>query len=140
MLRLQCKTQSYAWGRCGSQSTVGHIARANNSGEETKDFEGTPFAEYWMGDHVNGPSQFTVTEESCAWLDEPMFVASHEGQTVCLSELLQVNEAKFLGNGYSAQFPHAGTSLAFLFKVLSVRTALSIQAHPDRAMAQLLHA
>jgi mannose-6-phosphate isomerase len=30
--------------------------------------------------------------------------------------------------------------IPFLFKVLSVRTALSIQAHPDRALARALHA
>jgi len=30
--------------------------------------------------------------------------------------------------------------LPFLFKILSVRTALSIQAHPDRALARRLHA
>ena len=31
-------------------------------------------------------------------------------------------------------------SLAYLFKVLSVRTALSIQAHPNKELAQKLHA
>ena len=30
-------------------------------------------------------------------------------------------------------------SLTFLFKVLSVRTALSIQAHPNKALAEKLH-
>ena len=30
--------------------------------------------------------------------------------------------------------------LPFLFKILSVRTALSIQAHPDKALARKLHA
>lgn len=33
-----------------------------------------------------------------------------------------------------------GVELPFLFKVLSVRTALSIQAHPDISLAQKLHA
>ena len=33
-----------------------------------------------------------------------------------------------------------GQDLPFLFKVLSVRTALSIQAHPDRILAEKLHA
>ena len=32
-----------------------------------------------------------------------------------------------------------GNDLPFLFKVLSVRTALSIQSHPDKALAQRLH-
>merc|ERR1719191_2603139 len=31
------------------------------------------------------------------------------------------------------------SSLPFLFKVLSVRTALSIQAHPDKSLARVLH-
>merc|ERR1719230_814277 len=31
-------------------------------------------------------------------------------------------------------------SLPFLFKILSVRTALSIQAHPDKKLAAKLHA
>ena len=57
MLRLNCKTQTYAWGRLGSDSIVGRIARQNNPElEERKDFEETPYAELWMGDHVNGPS------------------------------------------------------------------------------------
>ena len=29
--------------------------------------------------------------------------------------------------------------LPYLFKILSVRTALSIQAHPDKQLAQKLH-
>ena len=57
-----------------------------------------------------------------------------------LSELLSLNQEKFLGPGYSTKYPYAGNGLAFLFKVLSVRTALSIQAHPDRETAQRLHA
>lgn len=32
-----------------------------------------------------------------------------------------------------------GKSLTFLFKVLSVRTALSIQAHPNKSLAEKLH-
>lgn len=35
---------------------------------------------------------------------------------------------------------HINRQLPFLFKVLSVNTALSIQAHPDKALAQTLHA
>ena len=31
------------------------------------------------------------------------------------------------------------TSLSYLFKVLSVRTALSIQAHPNKKLAAKLH-
>ena len=40
---------------------------------------------------------------------------------------------------FVAEDPSLGTSLTFLFKVLSVRTALSIQCHPNKPMAQKLH-
>ena len=33
-----------------------------------------------------------------------------------------------------------GNDLPYLFKVLSVDTALSIQAHPDKSLAERLHA
>ena len=89
MLRLECKKQTYAWGKPGSQSIVGRIAKANDPQlEESKEFEETPYAEYWMGDHVNGPSQFAVDADSCSWLGEDDFVSAHSGQTVCLSELV----------------------------------------------------
>ena len=88
-----------------------------------------------MGDHVNGPSKITVSSQAESWLGEPDFIAANEGQVVNLSELLGLNEEKFLGPGYSNKYPYAGNGLAFLFKVLSVKTALSIQAHPDRPTA-----
>lgn len=142
MLKLKCAVQSYAWGKHGSNSIVGRIARKNSHevAEESKSFEETPFAEYWMGDHANGPSKFNVSPENCAWLNEPDFIQANQGNTICLSELISLNPATYLGSGYSERFPYAGNGLAFLFKVLSVQTALSIQAHPDRSTAQRLHA
>ena len=75
MLKLKCKIQNYAWGRKGSESIVGRIAKANQPElEESKEFEETLFAEYWMGDHVNGPSIFEVDPNSCQWLDQPQFL------------------------------------------------------------------
>ena len=69
MLRLTCKTQTYAWGKHGSDSIVGRICKGNDqSQEENKAFEETPFAELWMGDHVNGPSKITIDAQANAWL------------------------------------------------------------------------
>jgi mannose-6-phosphate isomerase len=53
--------------------------------------------------------------------------------TPLLAALLDAPEA--LG----AALPVFGADLPFLFKVLSVRTALSIQSHPDKALAERLH-
>ena len=78
MLKLSCKTQTYAWGKLGSESIVGRIAQKNNQ-EENKELEQTPFAELWMGDHVNGPSKITLSASEHAWLGEPDFIAQNEG-------------------------------------------------------------
>jgi mannose-6-phosphate isomerase len=80
--------------------------------DETK-----PYAELWMGTHPSGPS--TVVDDS-----KP------------LAEHLKENP-EWLGK--VAAYPGGG-GLPFLFKVLSVAKSLSIQAHPDKALAEKLHA
>jgi len=71
-----------------------------------------------MGTHPSLPSKDT---ETGATLEE--MVSRHE---------------YFLAPAVVSRF---GTgSLPFLFKVLSIRKALSIQAHPDKRLAERLHA
>jgi mannose-6-phosphate isomerase len=54
-----------------------------------------------------------------------------------LSEVLKSN-IELLGEKVSRKF---GTGeLPFLFKILSIHKALSIQAHPDKSLAKELHA
>ena len=67
-----------------------------------------------MGTHPSGPSMIEMQEP---W-----------HTTTPLSEWLKLNQ------------PRLASSLPFLFKLLSVRTALSIQAHPDKKLAERLHA
>jgi len=58
---------------------------------------------------------------------------------VHITSVINLNPEKFLGKNFEKAFPHAKGTLPFLMKVLSVRTALSIQAHPDRMMAETLN-
>jgi mannose-6-phosphate isomerase len=69
-----------------------------------------PYAELWLGTHVSGPSQI-----------------QKGGSTEPLSEFLKINEP-----GYQEGLP-------YLLKVLSIKSALSIQAHPDAELARELH-
>jgi len=50
-----------------------------------------------------------------------------------------LNPKKFLGEGYFENFDTEHLSMPFLFKILSVEQALSIQAHPHKELAQKLH-
>jgi len=99
------------------------------------------FAEYWMGDHTNGPSMIDVND-SFSKIDED-FTQKFNGQTVPITALLEHNPQRYLGQSYLDKFvpqdASLGKSLTFLFKVLSVRTALSIQAHPNKSLAEKLH-
>ena len=68
----------------------------------------------------------------------------YDGQLVTIQDLFKLNPERFLGQAYLDRFvpqdASLGTSLTFLFKVLSVRTALSIQAHPNKKLAEEIHA
>lgn len=56
-----------------------------------------------------------------------------------LSDHLKSN-SYLIGDAVTTAFPDSAQgSLPFLFKVLSIGTALSIQAHPDKPLAQRLH-
>ena len=52
------------------------------------------------------------------------FMAEHDGQTIPINKLFALNGEKFMGKEYVKKF--GDKELTYLFKVLSVRTALSI--------------
>jgi mannose-6-phosphate isomerase len=70
-----------------------------------------------MGTHPSNPSKDVLTKRT-------------------LLDLVQDNQA-LLSQDVSARF---GNKLPFLFKVLSIGKALSIQAHPNKKLAEQLHA
>ncbi|PWZ11021.1 Mannose-6-phosphate isomerase 1 [Zea mays] len=110
LLRLRCAVQHYEWGQRGAASLVARLADHNPD-------PARPYAELWMGTHPSGPSSL-VDDGSLLrdWL-----ARNHDA----------------LGPAVAARW---GGDLPFLFKVLSVAKALSIQAHPDKKLAEVLHA
>ena len=44
----------------GTESLVGKIHVTNHPDADKEEVEKQPFAEYWMGDHVNGPSKVKI--------------------------------------------------------------------------------
>uniref|UniRef100_A0A1I7XUZ2 mannose-6-phosphate isomerase n=1 Tax=Heterorhabditis bacteriophora TaxID=37862 RepID=A0A1I7XUZ2_HETBA len=110
MFKLQCVVQNYDWGKSGFDSEVAKLIKEGGHIENID--PGKPYAELWMGVHPNGPSKIFETGEklSTKISDNVKLVATHEQG-----------------------------SLQFLFKVLSVKKALSIQSHPSKEQAVLLH-
>ena len=102
--------KTYDWGKLGSDSEVVKLAQLND--ESFVCDISTPYSELWMGDHVSGQSKLKGTGE-------------------LLGDFIQKDVDGNIGGQ---------PKLPFLFKVLSIRKALSIQVHPNKAEAEILHA
>lgn len=128
MRKLNCKAQNYAWGRMGRNSTVANMSAAQNEEFEIQDDK--PYAELWIGTHPNGMSNICSTgsdedEDGESFMDDGITPMS-------LLEHVQSNPKLHLGSDTK-------TDLTFLFKILSIEKVLSIQAHPDKKLAEQLH-
>ncbi|XP_044469079.1 mannose-6-phosphate isomerase 1-like [Mangifera indica] len=122
LLRLACSVQTYDWGRPGSDSLVARLYSLNSGGEVEL---AKSYAEFWMGTHESGPS-FLVQ----SGLENGNGVESGSFKSWVLKN------PHVLGDKVLLKW---GCDLPFLFKVLSVAKALSIQAHPDKELAKRLH-
>lgn len=123
---LECAAQKYAWGKLGSSSLVARLKEAQSP--EFQIGEDTPYAELWIGTHPNGMSQIVLppTEDGAEPIKKP------------LVEYVQSNPDMHLGVE-GVKEPSDDYDLTFLFKILSIRKVLSIQAHPDKYLAAQLH-
>ena len=117
LFRLEATYQNYAWGKIGSKSAVAQYAA--NSNKSLKIDESKPYAELWMGTHLNGPSKQAETGK-------------------LLSDIIKNDPINMLGEKVVEKF-HSKEELPFLFKVLSIEKVLSIQAHPDKVLGKILH-
>jgi len=113
VFQLLPKVQNYAWGKYGSNSKVAELI--SNAYPEIEIDAKNKYAELWMGTHPNGPSVKRGTGEN-------------------LKSILLANP-ELLTTGIASKYG----DLPFLFKVLSIRKALSIQAHPDKKLAEYLY-
>jgi mannose-6-phosphate isomerase len=107
------KIQHYAWGTRGIDAFIPRFL-----GIEAE--PSCPYAELWIGAHIKAPSDVVLN-----------------GSAVSLRQLLSQYPLEILGEGVTKAF---SGSLPFLFKVLSAAEALSIQVHPSKEQARVLHA
>jgi len=106
-MELKCAVQTYDWGKPGMKSIVASLIKSANT--DFVIYEQKTYAELWMGTHENGPSYLKDTN-------------------ISLQKYIQEN-IEALGSNVVQMF---GPNLPFLFKVLSINKALSIQIHPNK--------
>ncbi|KAJ6561175.1 mannose-6-phosphate isomerase [Mycena vulgaris] len=112
-------TQKYDWGKIGTSSKVAQFASASKIPGFTLE-DSAPYAELWMGTHPKSPSH--VLESNAVLSDH---LAAHP---------------ELIGKRVAGRFDASGGNLPFLFKVLAIEKALSIQTHPDKQTAEVLFA
>jgi mannose-6-phosphate isomerase len=123
----------------GLDSLVGQYVNAKQE-DAKEDYENTHYAELWMGTHPSSPCMVKVGENIKDFLSEEFYVL-HNGKMVDLNEVIDAHKETFLNERITnMDFVSGSGALPFLFKILSVSTSLSIQAHPHKELAQLLHA
>ena len=107
-MELDYKIQTYAWGKKGADSLVATLHA--NVNKKFKIENNESYAELWLGTHVNGPSVIKGSDE-------------------LLSDFLN-KHPECIGSTHVRKM--FGTELPFLFKVLSIDKALSVQVHPSK--------
>ena len=110
---LHNQIQHYAWGTQGTEAFIPYFL-----GLPVK--ENTPYAELWMGAHPKASSSIQLTSKR-----------------ITLNAWVNQHSQAILGKQVAADFEN---TWPFLFKILSIATPLSIQAHPNKTQAQALHA
>lgn len=111
--------QNYDWGKKGKDSKVAEFAPGAGICGFTLN-QSAPYAELWMGTHVKSPSGVVDRKQN-------------------LTQILTENPG-FIGHQVSQRFDTTNGNLPFLFKVLAIGKALSIQTHPDKKTSEKLHA
>ena len=123
LVQLKCAIQHYDWGVSGQ--TPSAVAELGSLNREEKIDEEKPHAELWMGTHLSGLNVIKETDSS-----------DSSSSSSSLKQHVEANAKETLGEKCLKRF---GNDLPFLLKVLSVAKALSIQAHPDKQLAEKLH-
>lgn len=116
LVKLDAGYQNYAWGKDAASSFVAKMKG------KTDDTSGKYYAELWVGTHPSCPSK--LADGNHELLDD--YLKSEAAQKIFFSPSHQ--SSRFKG------------TVPYLLKILSIRTALSIQAHPSKQLAERLHA
>lgn len=110
--KLKNSIQKYAWGTKGKNAFIAKFIQKENK-------KAIPMAELWIGTHSKLPSQILL-----------------ENNYYNLDEIIKKFPQEILGKKVAQKF---NNKLPFLLKILSIEKPLSIQAHPNKKLAKILH-
>lgn len=109
---LKNSIQNYSWGSKGDFAFIPNLIGITPKSD-------LPYAELWIGAHQSAPSEIFLNN---SWQPLDIIISKYP--------------ESILGKRESEKF---STKLPFLFKVLSAAEPLSIQSHPNKQQAAVLH-
>lgn len=104
--------QNYSWGSKDDNAFIPQLLGVTPE-------PGIPYAELWMGTHSKAPSKISTN-----------------GSEQSLAGYIDSDAVSILGKKTANRF---NNKLPFLFKVISITEPLSLQVHPDKHQAEMLH-
>ena len=142
--RILGAVQNYAWGMSGSANPA-PLTYQYGKANGLDCCVSKPYAEVWLGTHKSGPSYVYSSDSDSD---------TTTTERLTLSSLIESDPAFHLGSGVNSTSGSATTTatttattnattnatLPYLLKILSISKVLSIQSHPDLALAKILHA
>jgi len=111
--KLFNKIQNYEWGTKNEEAFIPKLLGV-------KPVKDLPYGELWIGAHPKAPSEIEI-----------------EDKKYSLNWVIDNFPEEVLGKSVAKKY---GGKLPFLLKVLSAARALSIQLHPNKKQAEVLHA
>lgn len=111
-IKLFNTVQHYDWGTINEEAFIPELLGI--PAEKDK-----PYAELWIGAHPKAPSKI-----------------SYKDELVDINLLIDKFPYEVLGSDVATRFDN---KLPFLLKILSSRKSLSIQTHPNKEQAKVLH-
>ncbi|KAL1961104.1 hypothetical protein VTO42DRAFT_3049 [Malbranchea cinnamomea] len=114
VVQLRCGIKNDPWGKKGRDSLAARLWEKTEGNGPIDD--NTPYSEMWMGTYPSNPSYLLSSGEP-------------------LAEYLKKNP-HVIGKSVLDRW---GPEIPFLPKILSFCKALSLQIHPDKALAEKLH-
>lgn len=115
VFQLTGTCNNYGWGKKGRESLAARLCENTPSDFKIKDDE--YYSEMWFGDYPDFPARLLETGEP-------------------LRDVLQKNKEKLLGKKV---IENLDAQLPYLPKILSIASALPLQIHPNKSLAEKLH-
>ncbi|GIK03524.1 hypothetical protein Aspvir_007596 [Aspergillus viridinutans] len=115
VVQIKCECKHDSWGKKGKDALAAQLWAKSPGSGDIKETE--TYSEMWMGTYPTNPSKILATGE-------------------LLADYIK-NNPQVIGKAVLDRF---GPEIPFLPKILSFAKALPLQIHPDKALAEKLHA